>query len=312
MKTVESVNKIRSHHGIALVWPIVLASAAVLGVVGGFVLAKVLKPDTTQYVVDEDAYAIDIKTTMKKYQAAKSKGDYSSLSAPEMINIGFELFGQEESNYSMGVGFTQAAMVKQVITARTAKEGNRYFEESNSSGLVNLYDRMFQEGDNTTLYWGDNPDYASHTPETITNEQYKEKMGRYVSVGLSYIVSEKTLLQGSSPSGDPPTGIYEENGGYRVEVELDPKTSTARYQKQMQSISSLKNRPTFDWVHLTVTLDKDLNLVRMKSHERYFATTSAGVGSSCTGELTNVYFHTPMPGGYPNPGSVLEAFPESL
>ena len=80
----------------------------------------------------------------------------------------------------------------------------------------------------------------------------------------------------------------------------------------MQSISSLKLKPEFEDVHLTVRLDENCNLISMASHEKYFATTNFGVGSNAEGRLVTNYYHEAPSFGFPNPDSVLPAFPESL
>lgn len=292
-------------------WSVFLAATIGLGAGAGFGMTKLLKPDSIQYIVDEDQYTIDMEATRKKYQAAKSSKSFASLTPEEMINIGYDLFAKDENNYTVGVGYTQAAMVRQIIQTRSVKMGERFFEESNSIGMVNLYDRMFQEGDNTVKYWGSTPDYGSNQPETVSNADYRIAMGRNVSDSLVYIVSEKTKIETPSP-GDPPNGIYQENGNYRVEITLDPTTSVARYQCQMQTISNLKYKPTFDFVHLSVVLDADLNLIKMTTHEKYFATISSGLGSTGEGSLTTMYYHEAPSYGFPSVNSKLPDFPDSL
>ena len=293
-------------------WGIFVGSAIVAGLATGFVLLKVLKPDSVQYVVDGGEYEMDAEAALKKYNASKGKGNFhTALTPEEIISVGYSKFAAEEANYSVGVGYTQAAMVKQSITTRTVKLDGRFFEESNSDGMINIHDRMFQEGEKTTKYWGASPDYASNAPITVDNATYKVEMGRNVSDPLSYVVSPATLIE-SSPVGDPANGAYKEDGGYRVEVNLDPVTSVYKYQCQMQSISSLKLKPEFEYVHLTVYLDEDLNLKKMESHEKYFATTSFGVGSNCEGRLTTAYYHEAPSYGFPEPSSKLPDFPQSL
>ena len=293
-------------------WAIFLGSAVVTGLVTGFVLLRMLKPDAVEYVGSADAYEMDVEAAMTKYEKVKSKGNlHTALTPEEMIAVGYAKFAKEEANYSVGVGYTQAAMVRQSITSRTVKMGERFFEESNSEGMINIHDRMFQEGDSTVKYWGATEDYASNPVVTISNEDYKKEMGRNVSDPLSYTVSPATLIA-SSPVGDPDNGIYQENGGYRVEVNLDPIYGVTKYQCQMQSISSLKLKPEFEYVHLTVTLDEDCNLIKMATHEKYFATTNFGVGSNAEGRLVTAYYHEAPSFGFPSPGSILPDFPSSL
>jgi hypothetical protein len=285
------------------------------GMFAGFQVAQMLKPDAYQFVAGLDDYAPNVEAVLAKAAKAEKAGTPfdKALTVDEIIVASFARFDQSENCWSIGVGFTQAAMVKQGIQTRSVKMGERFFEESNaSSSLINIHDRMFREGDVTTTYWGERDDYENHTKKTMSNDEYKTMMGRNVAESLVYLVSPATMLSGTPPSGDGESAIKEVNGQYVVEAELNPKTGVLRYQCQMQTISSLKYKPTFDYCHLTVTMDKDLTLRKLKSHEKYFATTSAGVGSSCEGTLVTE-FHVGAPDfGFPEVGSKLPAYPESL
>ncbi len=295
---------------------IVLAIAATIaigaGAGAGFGLSKILKPDITEYLVDD--VTIDVDGAVSNYETIKkSNKDYSKMEPDQAAQVAFHLFSQEEDNYSIGVGYSLASIVKQVITSRTVKNGNRFFEESNSTGIVNLFDRMFSEGDTTDTYWGGTDDYGSHEKITYSNDEYKEMMGRYISQGLVYVVAPETLLDGATPSGDPENSIAKVETGYKIELELDPVKGVSNYQKQMKTISKLKSYPSFDYCHLTIYTDDDLNLKRFETHEKYIAITESGVGSSAEGRLVTEYYHNTLPEyGFPEPGSVLPEFPESL
>ncbi len=283
------------------------------GVITGIVLAKVVRPDQTQYLVDE--VTVDMKSVIASYNKAKASGNYLSLKPDEAVNAAYYLFEQLENTYTVGIGGSVADLghVKIRIESRTIKEGDRFFEESNSLGLVNLYDRMFQEGETTDTYWGDNPNYASHEKKTYSNAEYKEMMGRNVSNGLIYIVAPGTLLEGDPLSGEGPTSFTKnEGGGYKVEIELDPKKGVLNYQKQMQTISSLKYPPPFEYCHLTFYLDDELLPKRFVTHERYTATTGAGFGSPATQSLVTEYHLGTPDYGFPSPDSTLPAYPETL
>ena len=289
----------------------VWVGVAGLGVGAGFGLAKFLKPDTTQYIVDE--LTVDMDSALASYEKAKKAGDYTSMRPDEIVNVAYHLFSQEESNHTMGVGYTLAAIVRQEIQSRTVKDGKRYFEESNSVGIVNLYDRMYMEGDQTLTYWGDNPDYGSHPEKSYSNDEYRSLMGRYISQGLIYILTPKTvLLDKETASGDPPTSIGITNEGFQIEIELDPQLGTSNYQKQMQTISSLKYKPTFEFCHLTFYLDKELNLIKFVTHEKYLATTSGGISSTAEGSLITLYYHEAPSFGFPAKDAKLPDYPASL
>lgn len=291
-----------------------IASAVAIGggAAAGFGLSKTLKPDVTEYLTDE--VTVDVDGAVRSYQKiSKGDKDYTKLTADQAIQVSFHLFSEEETNYSIGVGYSLASIVKQTITSRTVKDHNRYFEESNSTGIVNLYDRMFSEGPTTDTYWGSNSDYGSHEKVTYSNDEYKDMMGRYISSGLVYVVAPESLLEGAPKSGDPATGISKTSDGYRIEIELDPIKGVTNYQKQMKTISNLASYPVFEYCHLTITTDADLNLIRFETHEKYLAVTKAGIGSTAEGRLVTEYHHNTLPEyGFPEPGSTLPAFPESL
>ena len=120
------------------------------GVITGIVLAKVVRPDQTQYLVDE--VTVDMKSVIASYNKAKASGNYLSLKPDEAVNAAYYLFEQQENTYTVGIGGSVADLghVKIRIESRTIKEGDRFFEESNSLGLVNLYDRMFHPIPNTS------------------------------------------------------------------------------------------------------------------------------------------------------------------
>ena len=288
------------------------ALTAAAGVAAGLGVALMLKPDVTTYLVD--TIEIDYDGIRNRYEAVKKKGDLSLLSATDAAQMTFLLFGEEEQNYSLGVGSSVASIVTQKITARSVKDKTRFFEESNSEGIVNLFDRMYREGDSVKTYWGDDPSYQkqANSPETMTADAYREIMGRTPSESLIYVVAPESLSE-KNLSGDPETGVSKTEDGLKIELELDPAKGVANYVKQMKTISNLARYPTFDYCHLTIYTDSNLNLIRFETHEKYFATTSSGVGSSAEGRLHTVYYHNSLPSyGFPEPGDTLPAFPASV
>lgn len=290
----------------AFYWPSISMIALLAGGITGFQVASKFKPENRDFIPAGNGYEGDPEAAMKKFAEVKGS-DYSKTLEPyEAIHVAFSQFAQEERTWTQTVGSSNAAgLVDQGIQATTVHDGNRYFEESNSfSSMVSIYDRMYQEGDSTTLYWGKTKEYAKHTPVTWTNEEYREKMGRNVSEALVYNVSEATLIAGGK-SGERANGVYAEGGGYVVEAELSPVYGTLRYKCQMQTISDLASKPTFDYCHLTVYADKDLNLVKMTIHEQYNAAIKMGgtaIGSVATSVINISYYHEAPPFGFPEIG----------
>ena len=304
-------------HVSVFYFPTLCLSALFAGGVVGFEVVQTLRPTTIEYSVGGDSYAPDIDGAVAKYEKARDSGKSfdTVLTVDEMINVSYYLFGQETNTWSRGVGGSFAAgLVNQGIFSTTVREGDRFFEESiSASSFVKLYDRMYQSGDETTTYWGDDDNFASHPIQTYANEDYRSMMGRNVSDALIFLVSPKTLmLDETTLSGKRKTGIYKSETGYVVEAELSPIYGTINYKKQMQTISSLKYQPTFDYCHITAEMDLDLTLRRMATAEKYIAVTSAGVGSGAIGHLNTVYYHEAPPFPFPEPSAKLPDYPESL
>ncbi len=296
-------------------WPAVVLSAIVIGGGMGFTVATTLKPPSYQFIANTDAYEPNLDAAYAKYEAAKGGDLSATMSVDEMINVAYMKFGMEERNYTRGVGIAKAmGLVDQYIWSTTVADNGKYFEESISlSSFVKIYDRMFEEGETITTYWGDNNDFASHPKVEMSRDAYKELMGRYVSEALIYVVSDKTVLtEAETESGKPMSGVYKDGDNYVLEAELSPKLGTIRYKKQMKTISDLASQPEFSFCHITVTTDSDLNLIRMDTHESYTAVTKMGVGSGVVGGLSTAYYHEAAPFGFPEPGTVLPEYPESI
>ena len=273
------------------------AFAVILGVGAGFAGACAFKQPLVQHVANGDNYQVSaayLKTALAKYNGAKEEGTSlkDALTPDEAVNLAYSFYEEAEYGKAIGVGLSDAGIAKQTIQSCSIKNGAEYFEESNSLGIVNIYNRMYEEGDSTKTYWGSDNNYAAHPEETMTNEDYAELMGRTVSDPLIYIVSPSTILEGATISGDKQTGIYENGNGYTIEIEMKFEDGVmpgiANYQKQMKTISGLKSYPVFEYCHLTVVTDADLNLMTMTTHERYQADMGF-IKSKCTGSLTTHY-----------------------
>ncbi len=303
----------------AFYWPTITAMAMLAGGITGFSIASSFKQTERDWQTAGNDYEGDRTAALAKYEQVKGKGSLeTSLSPDEMILASYAKFGEEEHTWTQGVGISKAAgLVDQMIQSTTVRDGERFFEESNSdSSMVHIYDRMYQFGGNTTTYWGEKPDYANHKPVSYSNEEYTTLMGRTVSDPLIYNVSAASLVNDENPASKcPKTGIYPEGGGYRIEAELSPVYGTIRYKCQMATISDLASKPVFDYCHITVTVDGELNLIKMVTHESYYAAVKAGgmsVGSTAIGTLTTVYHHQAPDFGFPDVGGAVAPYPSSL
>ena len=290
--------KTPSNKKAIITYSIIGTLAIGLGVGAGFLAHNFLNPVGGDYSnVDVNALTDDISKTRQKYEAAKKAGTplEEALKPCEMANLSLDLFSSLESTKAIGIGSATSMGVTQVIQSMQIKNGEKYFEESNStSSLVKLFDRMYQEGNNTTTYWGKSSDYSSHEAVTYTNEEYAELMGRKVSDPMIYVISSKTSIteEDKEKSGKGVSKITKENGGYTVDLELQRKKSVVNYVKQMKNISGLTGYPTFEYCHLTFHLDEDLMPLDYTSYEEYQATKKeVGISTTIKGTLTTYFYH---------------------
>jgi len=285
---------------------IVAVSAIGLGLGAGFFLHNQLAGGViTDYTgINTNTLVDDDSTLLKTYQSVKkSGGDYVKAFADkpyQVANISFQLYTAHEHCFAQGKGVGKAVAlgfaVNQQIRSTVIKDGTKYFEESLSlSSAVNLADRMYQEGDQVIRHEGKVDSKNVEVPAnldkttTYTLEDYAKAMGRDLDNPCIYIVSSKTTYTDSTAKSGAATSFAKDGDGYRLELELNPTYSIVNYVKQMQTISSLYSQPSFQYVHLSISMDSDLNLKSLSTHEYYWAATSATVGSYVEGTLTTTY-----------------------
>lgn len=291
-------------------YSLIAIGSIALGVGAGFAGARILKPTVTEVVMNENnSLAVTegyLKLARTAYDTAVKNGDSleTALTPDQMMNLAYDMLGNLESTKAIGIGVSNAMNItSQEIQSCAIKNGDEYFEESNSLGIVSIHNRMYQSGDTTTTYWGEKDDYENHPKKEMTNEEYSSMMGRKISEGLVYVVLPSTIAKENvnTPGYEnAPTGIYKENNGYRIEIEMDVKATSSgssympgvyRYQKQMKNISNLSSYPNFTYCHLTALVDKDLKLISMKNVESYTATmASVPFPATCKAELITYYF----------------------
>ena len=276
----------------------VAAAGAGTGV--GVYLAKQLKPDITiNEGLNGEAYEADVDAAWKKYQSAKSSGDFVGTMTPdELINCSYKVYDDKETHHAMTVGYSIASTlgldVNQRILGTFVKVGDKFFEEqSSASKLVKLNNRFWEDADNTLCYWGKDANWDKYTPNTVTNAEYRKLMGSNVSRSLRYIVSDKTVLYGklnNTTLGLQTTRAVKSGDEIMVDVELDTVKTVCYYGQQMKTMSDLLCPPNFAYVHLTVTMDAvDLFPKSMVVYEGYTATLSSGISSPCDSRCKTVY-----------------------
>ena len=143
--------------------------------------------------------------------------------------------------------------------------------------MVAVAKRMYQTdiGGNIKVYDGsiptDNVEDASFTERynEMSSADYKDYLGRTLDTMFIYAISDKTVIEQSSKKLD--------SGGYELFVSLNPSNSTVDYQTQMKNISNLDQRPIFEKVHLTYTVDENMMLQKLHVDEEYSAKMTISV-----------------------------------
>lgn len=285
---------------------IISVAAIGLGLGAGFFLHNQIAGGTlTDYNnVNADDYVDDNTNLLNDYAKVKKAGGHYLVAYEKepykVANIAYGLYSKETHLFAQGIGSGTAKMlgiaIVQQIRSTVIRDNDNYFEESCScSKVVNLADRMYQSGDSVVRNEGKVKDANAEIPENFTKAtpyslpDYRKAMGRLLSDPCIYLISSKTTYLDETATSGAKTSFSETNGGYALELELDPVHSVINYVRQMQTISSLVSPPAFTYVHLSLSLDKDLNLLSMETHEYYYAAVSTAAGSYVEGRLRTVY-----------------------
>ncbi len=232
-------------------------------------------------------------------------------------------FVAAESNLSTAQSFDVMSnglvdtIVKQTVYSRKIYNGEDFFFEQISDGLVAVADKyiykpaLYDAGDPTThinhykgslkgkfsldehiscpfdCKHGDttafayNTSYNESSPMTMT--EYVDSMG-FAPIGLvPYIVSQRTVLSQEN------FRVVEEDGKtkYCFSLNLHPGASVLNYVKQMKTVSGLSDYPSFTNVRLDVALimlDGKVMLDSIDAVEKY-SVKYGSLSPKCTGTL---------------------------
>ena len=265
----------------AIVATVAISSGLIVGIFFG---KNFFSPKTNYDGFNFLDYEDDTASLMKKYQ---SNSNVSSYKPYELVNIAIEKFANNEHTKTVTHGEVNAAIVKQLIFAEDVRDGNEFYTESLSySSLVKCGVRFYQHADVIDEYKASKVEkdgksnFPTSSKKTVTFEDHETNWGKTLERPVIFIISSKTVLENE---------LKNTNDGYEITMSLDPTLSVLRYVRQMKSISDLKRYPEFNSVKVTFTLDKDLNLVQMKSVEDYVVYV-VGKNES-VGTLTVDYYH---------------------
>ena len=257
-----------------------IAALAGAGVATGIILSDFFSYETVDYgnLTIED-YEPNKEALMKKYKATNPDKYFSSFKPEELANIAINKVGEHQYVHSVGIGTVTAVMnVKQSIRSYLVKNNNDYFFENIShSQFVSVQKRFYQDESKVDLYLGDfvneeKADWEDSVKESLSLPNFEEKWGRTFSRASIFIISDKTVISGSTNK--------QSDGNYVITLDLDPTTSVLRYVKQMVATSDLADPPKFNSMKIDITVDKDLNLLKTYTYENYdvksFGLTSKG------------------------------------
>ena len=271
-----------------------------LGIPAGIIFTKFFVAKKADYSnVDANSLYINMDTVLAKYEdCVKSNTPIEEgMTSYEIVNLAYYKYAEHDNSRSFTIGSATAAIVDQEIRGCSIKENDKYFEESLSkSNMVGVAARMYQNEDTsidlhrgeaidaTTATWGDN-----HYEYTF--DEFKNDFGKTPSTTLIYIISKKTVLNGTDT-------VDKTSDGYKISMSLNPTKSVVNYVKQMKSISDLYDYPAFNEVNLTFTIGDDLLVKQMDVHESYYALKEANLGADTTADVS-VYYE--VDGGFKVP-----------
>ncbi len=242
-----------------------------LGGAGGYLISKQLFKPTVDYSsLNEIEFEDDLTSLIRRYTSANKTSDLSKTFSPtELVEIGINKIGNHQYVTSKQYGLVKAkvsgVVVNQTVRASSIKAGDKYFLENISkSNMVAEGRRFYQEGENVKTYVGskveiDHAVWQENKSSTLSIDEHIEKWGKDLSRPLIYIVSSKTVTEGNTQASE---------SGYKITLQMNPIYSVLRYIRQMISISGVSN-PIFKSLTLDVELDKELNLLKVTSTEKY-------------------------------------------
>lgn len=162
-------------------------------------------------------------------------------------------------------GLVNTGGLKQNILAYQLKNGDEYFYETISKGLISVAKRFYQN-ENVTWYRGKynqnkemvwNPD----TETTLSIEEFNEEWGYDLSVFSPYIVSSFTCLETSL--------VTIEDNHLQISLDLDPFFSVLYYVKQMIKMGGLEEAPIFKNINIKINFDENFIISSTEIFEQY-------------------------------------------
>lgn len=268
-------------------------------------MAFIQKRDYSKFKVEKQDYT----SVYNRYQSMSSSNYYSAFKEAELINIGLLNISKTNNFYAVTRGNVVANVngIKQGqdILQTFIKNGDQYFEEDISYGIVKTGLRFYQDSTNNvtiyhtgsvsktgsneggTLYQGNYTyDVENEDKSVLKAEEFTEKWGREtLSDAIVYYINDKTVISSSKSK--------EKNGDIKVSVELEPILSVLKYVKQMKNTGDLSQEPIFYTVKIDFILDQNLFIKSFTTDESYQVVANMfPVPAESQGTLTMEYFYS--------------------
>ena len=230
------------------------------------VFRKGKKQDETVRVEDYDTNYDGVYASLNEKLAAKNYEQIISESTDlGIIQYSLSKKVNEKHYYSITKGTSKALIATQDIYATFIKNNDQYYQESISAGLINTAKCFYTYGNETKEYSGKvNSDKESATYDSsnftkYTKEELFEELGFDYSKPTIYLIHKDTLLSSEKEKDN--------NDNFVIKASLNPTLSTLKYIRQQKHMGSLEAYPEFSKVELTFTIDKELNLLSLRSVE---------------------------------------------
>lgn len=211
-------------------------------------------------------------------------GPLSELTAMEKFLHAYELLSSVSYYRMDGVGGVKNKIATQDVLVAFEKDGDRYKNESFSSGFVNKATLIEVNGGDISVKRGKNKGGAGvyGEPTPYTAEDFRAVWGGDAKAPWCYVVTEETVLNlTESRDGDHTV----------LKIELDPVSATREYVKRMAQNGGVETK-SFEYVTLTFRLDGAGRFVSVLAEERYVVSvkvTVAKINTTCDGWLEQTF-----------------------
>lgn len=221
---------------------------------------------------------------------------------PIQLFVATEYCLSNTENYQTNVVGSVIPSIAKAQTVRGVKgrNGNVYFVENYSKGMVSVAEKSFYDITTKTaeVYEArdnavktDSATFPSSPSKTYTLEEYLKEYGTSpTNPVIPYVVSSKTYIVGSESFKNL------ESNKYEISFALTKDTAVADYVKQVKHMSGLANYPKFKSVMVKAVIEYDATaqykykFVSLRYDEKY-TVNYFGVSADCTGWLENTFVY---------------------